>query len=169
MLEVTVSNLEGINLPARIGDVGYDLIASTDPIIVGTKTDELSVYYSSIDYIEYEVDLKIAPPEGVWSMVFPRSSISTKNLSMCNSVAVIDNGYRGKIKVRFNYAIQPEDLLIFSTELSPLATEVNYEKIYKKGDKIAQLVFANSILPSLSVGDLSETQRGEGGFGSTNP
>lgn len=168
MFEVVISNREAIQDPARQGDVGYDLVAATDPVIVGAKTDEYSVYYSHIDYIEYEVDLKISPPEGMYSLVYPRSSISNKNLSLCNSVGVIDNGYRGKIKIRFNYLIQPEDLLLFSTELSPLAAEVNYEKIYKKGEKIAQLVFCKSVLPSLVVGDVGETERNTGGFGSTN-
>lgn len=166
MFDVVISNREAIQYPARQGDVGYDLVAATDPVIVGTKTDEYSVYYSRIDYIEYEVDLKIAPPKGMYSLVYPRSSISNKNLSLCNSVGVIDNGYRGKIKIRFNYLIQPEDLLLFSTELSPLAAEVN--NIYQKGDKIAQLVFCQSVLPTLVVGDVGETERNDGGFGSTN-
>jgi dUTPase len=175
MFSVTCSNLESILPPAKIGDVGFDLIAASDPEIVGGKTGGDSPYYESIDYIEYEVDLKIEPPDGCFSLVYPRSSISKYNLQLCNSVGVIDNGYRGKIKIRFNYLHQPKDLTKFKyiKDSEPefiyenYVTEVDLEKIYKKGDKIAQLVFYRSWIPELVEGEVSETERGETGFGSS--
>ena len=171
MQRVMVSNLENILIP-RIGDVGYDLVANSPPKIVGTPISEFSPYYSSIDYIEYVIDLKIAPPADHFSMIFPRSSLSKYRLSLCNSVGVIDNSYRGNIIVRFNYLSAPEDLKVFPAfhsffPESAIATEVNMDKIYKQGDKIAQLLFFPSTCLPLEMGELSETERGAGGFGST--
>lgn len=175
-MPVICSSLEGILNPAKSGDVGYDLIASSDPVIVGEKTGIDSPYYESIEYIEYEVDLKIEPPKYYHSLVFPRSSLSKYNLQLCNSVGVIDNGYRGKIKLRFNYLWQPKDLAVqkYIKDTEPnyiyenYVTEVDFEKIYKKGDKIGQLVFCKSRTPQLIQGKVSETERSESGFGSTN-
>ena len=175
MFSVTCSNLSGILPPSKNGDVGFDLIADSDPVIVGEKTTEDSPFYESIDYIEYEVDLKIEPPDGCFSLVFPRSSISKYNLQLCNSVGVIDNGYRGKIKLRFNYLWQPKDVTKFKyiKDSEPeyiyenYVTEVDLEKIYKKGDKIGQIVFCRSLIPCLVEGEVSETERGAGSFGST--
>jgi len=174
MFSVICSNLNNINSPSKNGDVGYDLIASSDPIIMGNKITKDSLYYNSVDYIEYEVDLKIEPPDGCFSLVFPRSSISKYNLQLCNSVGVIDSGYRGKIKLRFNYISQPKDLLILNQyeptkqkETKNIALEVNLDKIYKKGDKIGQIVFCKALIPCLIEGEVSSSERGEDGFGST--
>ena len=170
MLTTIVSSTQNILQPAHQGDVGYDLVASSSPVIVGEKLQEEAPYYKSIDYIEYEVDLQIAPPEGVFSLIYPRSSISKYNLALCNSVGVIDNGYRGKLKIRFNYLFQPRDLSSVPSsdpEYDDFAIEVNEKKIYQKGDKIAQLVFSVAIIPNLVVSELNETTRGQGGFGST--
>ena len=164
MSKVIVSNSKAILTPKE-GDAGYDLIATSDPKIVGAQVGTLgSPYYACIDYIEYEVDLRLEPSENLLSLIFPRSSISNYQLSLCNSVAVIDNGYRGIIKIRFNYIIAPFDLSIFGGNL---ATEVNLNKIYKKGDKIAQMVFTYPEYPSIEEGIPSETVRGENGFGSS--
>lgn len=172
MLITAISNTKSILLPAHSGDVGYDLIASSHPVIVGEKTSHESPYYKSIDYIEYEVDLQIAPPEGIFSLVYPRSSISKYNLALCNSVGVIDNGYRGSIKIRFNYLFQPKDITQFklwnrSDFTEAFAIEVDDSKIYQKGDKIAQLVFCETVLPALVVSELNETSRNSSGFGSS--
>lgn len=175
MFSVTCSNLNGILPPAKFGDVGFDLVASSDPVIVGEKAGEESPYYESIDYIEYEVDLKIEPPKECFSLIFPRSSVSKYNLQLCNSVGVIDNGYRGKIKLRFNYLWQPKNVSLFKyikgSEPEYIyenyVTEVDLNKIYRKGDKIGQIVFCRALIPCLVEGKVSETERAEGGFGST--
>ena len=175
MFSITCSSLQNILCPAKKGDVGFDLIASSDPVIIGEKTAEDSPYYESIDYIEYEVDLKVEPPEGYYSLIYPRSSISKYNLQLCNSVGVIDNGYRGNIKIRFNYIWQPKDLvkLKYIKDSEPVyiyenyVSEVDLQKIYKKGDKIAQFVFSPSFIPQLQEGQVSESERSDSGFGSS--
>ena len=100
-------------------------------------------------YYEYGTGLGLEIPEGYVALLFPRSSISNTDHYLRNSVGVIDSGYRGEIKVRMSVP-----------ELGG--------KEYDIGDKIAQLVIIK--LPWVEiqeVEELSETDRGEGGFGST--
>jgi dUTP pyrophosphatase len=152
MDKVIVNSKSLINLPAHDGDAGYDLVAISDPIIVEQET-------GTIDYIEYDTGLVIEPEIGYHTFAMPRSSISKTNLVLANSVGLIDNGYRGTIKLRFKYILQFADIA---------KGMINFSKIYKKGDKIGQLVFAKTISPSIIESEVtSETNRGEGGFGST--
>ena len=100
-------------------------------------------------FVEYGTDLAIEIPEGYVGYIFPRSSISNTDHYLRNSVGVIDSGYRGEIKVRMS--------------IPALGA-----KNYKNGDKIAQLIIMK--LPWVEieeVDELSSTDRGEGGFGST--
>ena len=100
-------------------------------------------------FIEYGTDLAMEIPEGYVGYIFPRSSISKTDHYLRNSVGVIDSGYRGEIKIRMS--------------IPALGA-----KQYKNGDKIAQLIIMK--LPWVDieeVEELSETDRGEGGFGST--
>lgn len=99
--------------------------------------------------ITYGTGISIEIPEGYVGLVFPRSSIRKYELELSNSVGVIDSGYRGEIQLTFNII-------------------TSYANVYEKGDKIGQLI----ILPYpsielLEVDELSETERGTGGFGST--
>jgi dUTP pyrophosphatase len=135
---------------AKHGDAGLDLVA-----ISKNETD---------DYIEYGTGLAIEIPEGYVGLIFPRSSISKHDMALANSVGVIDSGYRGEIKLRFNVvrndSIQPS---LFE-QLEPTKPSV----IYEVSDKIGQLI----ILPYPHVvlqvvDDLAESARGAGGFGSS--
>ena len=101
------------------------------------------------EYYEYVTGLAIELPLGYVGLVFPRSSISKTDHYLRNSVGVIDAGYRGEIKIRMSV---------------PFLGGVEY----KVGDRVAQLVIIK--LPWVNieqVDELSETDRGEGGFGST--
>lgn len=162
-MKVKINSLDKISKPALQGDAGFDIIASSGPNIVGTEV--LPDIYSHILYIEYDTDLIIEPDSGIHSYFFPRSSISKTNLMFANSVGVIDNGYRGTLKVRFKYIAQPCDLIIHNGSIS---TQVDWSFIYKKGDKIGQLVFSETLTPELELVDsFEETTRSAGGFGST--
>ena len=162
-MKLTVNSTDYINIPANVGDAGWDIIAQSEPKIIGTRA--YGPYWKNIEYIEYDTGVEIAPEEGYHTLVMPRSSISKTNLFLRNSVGLIDNGYRGSVKLRFGYIFQPNDIIIHHDQL---ICELDDAKIYKKGDRIGQLVFAKTIEPSsLSFGDLNKTERGEGGFGST--
>lgn len=167
-----VDDQHNLSHPARDGDIGYDVVAASPPKIVGKKNS--IDLYESIDYIEYDLNVRLdgfqpanSPNEDIYTLVFPRSSISKYNLLLANSVGVIDSGFRSTIKARFKYVIQPEDLRINTS--SDIKCSVNFDKIYQEGDKICQLVFQKHFHPSIAfVSSLEESERNEGGFGSTN-
>ena len=97
--------------------------------------------------ITYGFGISIEIPEGFMGLVFPRSSIRKTDLVLSNSVGVIDSGYRGEIQVTFK------------------KTGLNK---YEIGDRGAQLIIIP--YPPIEfeeVNELSNTERGEGGFGST--
>lgn len=101
------------------------------------------------EQVTYGTGIAIEIPEGYVGLVFPRSSIRKYEQYLSNSVGVIDSGYRGEIQATFN---------------SRYYADVKY----KVGDKIAQLI----IMPYPSIefeetNELSSTDRGDGGFGST--
>ena len=122
---------------AKAGDAGMDLVA----------TEVTDGYGFSVTY---GTGLAMEIPEGFVGLVFPRSSIRKYDLSLTNCVGVIDSGYRGEIQATFR-----KEAGIPS-------------KRYEVGDKIAQII----ILPYpaiqfIETDELSDTERGEGGFGST--
>lgn len=101
-------------------------------------------------YIEYNTYIAVEIPEGHVGLLFPRSSVSKTPLFLANSVGVIDSNYRGPIKLRFKH------------------TGEHNGETYKSGDRVGQLVIMP--IPTIElkeVGDLSETNRGDGGFGSS--
>lgn len=164
---------------------GYDIIAVSDPEIVGDIYNGTPTYYSRIDYIQYHTGLYISiskqeqpsmttfDDNNIYdTLIFPRSSISKYNLQLANSIGLCDSDYRGEILVRFNYIWQPQDFRINELQTSRYPTIVgspNMDRIYKKGDKIAQLKFSSVIFPKFSiVENLDITDRNDGGFGSTD-
>lgn len=157
-----------ITIPKKASEVaaGYDIVATSDPKIVGIKLDENG--WDSIDYIEYETNLYIAPEAvSFHTLIHPRSSVSKYNLVLANSVGLVDNDYRGMVICRFKYVWQPNDFRMNTNNL--FNGIVNMNKIYKKGDTIAQLVFEPTVMVDFElVDDLTKTKRGAGGFGSTD-
>jgi len=124
---------------AKPGDAGLDLTATSKEL---TNNPQYG-------YLEYGTGLAVEIPEGHVGLIFPRSSISNTGLILSNSVGVIDSGYRGEIKFRFKHIPGTAD--------------------YNVGDRVGQLV----ILPYPSIEteeatELSSTERGDGGFGSSN-
>lgn len=86
-------------------------------------------------------------PPGYVALLFVRSSIGANGLMMANGVGVIDSDYRGEIMLK----VHP----------------VKCAKFPKRGDRIAQLVVTNMDNTFEVVEELSDTERGEGGFGSS--
>tara|TARA_R110000764_G_scaffold147222_1_gene235067 strand:+ start:146 stop:703 length:558 start_codon:yes stop_codon:yes gene_type:complete len=165
-------------LPVRAHkhDAGYDIFASSDPTIVGeTFEHDGKTYYSSIDYIQYGTGLRLQPFDDKELLQFdlrPRSSISSKTwLTMCNTPATIDHGYRGEIFVRFRYNVQPSDMsiLIMPDDKWGFGVDVNPDRIYNKGQAIGQLLpdYVKNFI-WIKKEELSKSERDEGGFGSTH-
>ncbi len=136
---------------AKEGDAGMDLVAIS-------VEDSMK---ANIPYKEYNTGLAIEIPEGYVGLIFPRSSMSNYNQTLANCVGVIDSGYRGEIKIRLK-----RDADFYNTIGANAADTLS---IYKIGDKVAQLI----IMPYpkvtfVEVAELSVSNRGEAGFGSTN-
>lgn len=130
---------------AKPGDAGMDLVA------VNYKYDE------ELDNHIYGTGIAIEIPEGYVGLVFPRSSNRKTSAYMTNHVGIIDSGYRGEIMVTFKQRDFGGD---------PITDKV--PRPYRVGDRIAQLI----IMPYPQINlvetdELSETERGTGGHGST--
>lgn len=146
-------------------NIGIDLKAISYTI-VGEK---MNGFYKSIDYIEYDTGVQLDSSRRnsetqLYSLVYPRSSISNKNLLLCNGVGLIDPNYRDSIKIRFKYIHQAKDLRSFNDFFM---IEVDENKIYKIGNKIGQLVFCEDLNIHIEyVPELASSDR-TGGFGTT--
>lgn len=143
-------------LPVRAtsGASGYDVKAVTDPEFVYSKQEEQPYYY-----VQYRTGLAMEIPFGYEAQLRPRSSISKTALVLANAPATIDSDYRGEILVRFK-------LDSFAAECAK--KDSSHPAIYKKGDRICQMVFQRVELPELEEADsLEDTVRGSGSFGST--
>jgi dUTP pyrophosphatase len=119
---------------AKEGDAGMDLVITS--IITRNEGD-----------VTYGFGIALEIPKGFVGLVFPRSSIRKYDLSLTNSVGVIDSGYRGEIQATFKrsgvYA-------------------------YAVGDRGAQLIIIpHPHIDFVEVNELTNTDRGAGGFGST--
>ena len=122
---------------SKPGDAGMDL----------TVTE---VYKNSDTEVTYGFGIALEIPEGYVGLVFPRSSIRKTDLLLTNAVGVIDSGYRGEIQATFK------------------KTQGDGSVIYEPNERGAQIIILPYPKVSMKeVDELSETERGEGGFGST--
>lgn len=128
---------------AKEGDCGMDLTAT-------------SKEFDNDGNVVYGTGLAFEIPEGYVGLLFPRSSNAKKNLTLCNSVGVLDSGYRGEVFFKFkptmNFPIKKDSDSI----------------IYEIGDRVGQIIILPYPYISFEeVNELSETERGSGGFGSS--
>lgn len=143
MLDVKIKKLHKdavIPTYAKHGDAGMDLTATS-------KT------YDEHGNVVYGTGLAFEIPHGYVGYVFPRSSNAKKDLILSNSVGVIDSGYRGEVMFKFK-----------ATNWCDSFSDYNI------GDRIGQI----TIMPYpqvnfVEVDELSSSDRGVGGFGSSDP
>lgn len=141
-VDVKIVNKSNHQLPsyATAGSAGMDLKANTD-VPISLKPMERWLFPTGI-YIQL--------PDGYEAQIRPRSGLAAKyGITVTNCVGTIDSDYTGEIKV---------SLINLSTD-----TVVIYP-----GDRIAQMVVAKyEKVTWEEVAALDETERGDGGFGST--
>ena len=96
--------------------------------------------------------LRVAIPEGFEGQVRARSSLGSKGLILPHSIGTIDSDYRGELFILMTWIGEGDSYKV------------------KSGERIAQLVIApipDVQFSEVEIEDLGETERGEGGFGST--
>jgi len=96
--------------------------------------------------------LAVAIPEGWEGQIRSRSSLGAKGMIMPNGVGTIDSDYRGELMVLATWIGEGDSITL------------------EKGERVAQLLIApvpRTTFTEVSFEDLSETERGEGGFGSS--
>ena len=126
-------------LPIRAtpGSAGYDLAAS----------DSKTIPPGGRDLVATGLSIKV--PEGTYGRIAPRSGLAVRN-GIQVGAGVIDSDYTGEIKV-----------VLFNSD-------PNKSFVINPGDRIAQLILEKIECPEVEeVSDLTSTDRGDGGFGST--
>jgi dUTP pyrophosphatase len=126
---------------ATAGSAGADLYAcNDDPITVWTGAEAVLI----------PTGLSMELPPGYEAQIRPRSGLSLKGISVANSPGTVDEDYRGEVKV--------------------IVRNHGHTIVVHKGEKIAQMVICpveQAVFEDVGEETLSDTERGQGGFGST--
>ena len=123
------------------GDAGSDLVAIEGCVLAPGQRTVVAT------------GLSLAIPEGFAGFVLPRSGLASSfGVTVVNAPGLIDAGYRGEVKVAL------------------INLDLHASYTIKVGDRIAQLVImATPAVTFAEVAELSDTTRGDAGFGSTGP
>lgn len=129
-------------------DAGFDLTAITKK-----ETEK---------YIEYGTGLAFEIPEGYVGLLFPRSSVTKEDLILKNCVGVVDASYRGEITFRFH------GINSINYNKGSVKKIIYNENNYKTGDRVGQIVIIEiPKIKLIEVEELSKTERGTAGYGSS--
>jgi len=123
---------------AHESDIGYDLTA-------------IGVFKKISDHtILYETGIAVKPPQGYYVEILPRSSITKTGMMLANSVGIIDPDYRDSLKIAVRF--------IDDSLESPKLPFCRFQLVLRKAESATMR----------EVFSLNETERGVGGFGSTD-
>lgn len=141
-----IVNIKKINERAVVPTYGTQYSAGAD--LYALLENDAVIQPGETLLIHTGISLEI--PEGYAGLIYARSGLaSKKGLAPANKVGVIDSDYRGEVMVA-------------------LHNHSNVPQAVSNGERIAQLVIAPFLKAQFNLADnLSETVRGEGGFGST--
>jgi dUTP pyrophosphatase len=133
---------------ATLGSAGFDLVAVEDVFFLPNETHLV------------KTGLAVEIPFGFEMQVRPRSGLSLRTpLRVANSPGTVDADFRGEVCVIMTSTTLPE---------SHLAGKPRWKYEIKKGDRIAQGVICPIVQAEfVEVGELTDTERGNSGFGST--
>jgi len=158
---------ERAQVPTRAheSDTGYDL-----KMIDVAKVDGDTIYFRT--------GISVEPPQGHYFEVYPRSSISKLPLSLANSVGIIDSDYRGEILIpvrvhhqNVGFKTKRESYpngIVEIWESRPQSMLGLARLILMKKPVMFQMVLRQRLSCDFKEESLSDTERGEGGFGSTD-
>lgn len=160
---VKVKVLPGGRMPEKktAGAAAWDCYVRMDQKLPGVWYSETEKHwlYVPVNGKVFKIPLGFAleMPEGVAAFIAPRSSLGTRTgLSMPNSIGLIDSDYRGEVNALLR-------------EIDPgcdVGVSIHNDSLVE-GDRIVQMFFNVPNVELVRVDELSETARGEGGFGST--
>ena len=157
-MKLNVKLTDGAELPkhAKPGDAGIDLTSRETVVLNPGETKLVST------------GVAIQLPAGYVGLVFPRSGLGAKGVNLSNCVGVIDSGYRGEIKVALhnNHPVVDWE--------HPSYDSWHDVSLYRKtmtivrGDRVCQLVVVPvETVECVAVDKLDDSERGQGGFGSS--
>ncbi|MBQ8840807.1 MAG: dUTP diphosphatase [Clostridia bacterium] len=139
-------NIKKLNENAIIPTYGSDFSAGAD--LYACLDKDLTIKAGETVLVKTGLALEI--PEGYGGFIYARSGLASKRgLAPANKVGVVDSDYRGEVMVA-------------------LHNHSSIDQVIMKNERVAQLVIAPFLKAEFElVPELSDTQRGEGGFGST--
>ena len=139
-------NIKKLNEKATVPTYGSEFSAGADLYALADEAITIAPHETVLVHTGVAMEI----PVGYVGLVFARSGLATKRaLAPANKVGVIDSDYRGEIMVALhNHGSEPRTI--------------------ENGERIAQLVLIPYLTAEFDeVDELSDTTRGEGGFGST--
>ncbi len=146
MIQSSQVNVKKLNPTAKLPTYGSEYAAGAD--LYACLDSEITINPGETYLVKTGIAMEI--PVGYAGLIYARSGLATKRgLAPANKVGVIDSDYRGEIMVSiYNQNSEPQKI--------------------EPGERIAQLVITPYITGIFNeVSDLTDTTRGEGGFGST--
>lgn len=139
-MRINVILMDGAPTPrhAKAGDAGLDL------------TTRQTVEIGPHETVKVKTGVRMEIPQGYFGLVAPRSSVAAnRGITLANTPSVIDSGFRGEI-------------------LLPLHNLCDNPMTVERGERVAQIIIMrHETCECVAVSELSETERGEGGVGST--
>lgn len=132
---------------AHASDTGYDItVISRIKDITGPNGEDLGI-------VLYDTGLMIVPPENIYTEMVARSSLMKKGYRLANAIGIIDNQYRGNLCV----ALQKMNPDVPDLELPSRVAQLIVRRL--------EMVEVENV--EFQQEETHQTERGEGGFGST--
>lgn len=153
MFKIEVEVLDGGTLPAKkhTSDAGFDLYATSDIVIYPGQV------------VKHPLNIRLKLPKNTWAEITSKSGLGAQGLLVY--AGVIDEEYRG-----IPHVVMSNIFLIQGLDPDGLPLMRTNPIVVKKGEKLAQLIM-NPYNPEFFIEQVpsvdTDTNRGEGGFGST--
>lgn len=156
-LDLYIADIQIVEDVDHIMNYGWHEVESNYPTLADLSVD---LEYRKPLYVKIDFGIAIQPPEGYYFELVPRSSIHKYKLAMANSIGIIDPAYRGSIC-----------MMAYSTYGNMVCRtreQLVKDALPKVGERFGQLILRKiHYAEPVEVDDLTDTERGEGGFGST--
>ena len=156
-MEIRVRLTDGAPLPAHAkpGDAGMDL----------TSRETVTLMPGETRTVGTGVAMEI--PEWYVGLVFPRSGLGTRGVNLSNCVGVIDSSYRGEIRAPLHNNHPP--VVAHGGRVGSIDFSATHQSMMvERGDRVCQIVIVPfATCECVEADELSETERGDTGFGSS--